>query len=216
MGISWRVVMVLFIVILPSSTRAAQIAGVQFQNSFDLGSQGCSLVGVGTRDILFFNIYAAGLYMQTPAHDAGQVITSDEPKAFVIHFLHKRASVSSLKENWRKAFHRAVPVPSPPLSDRIDQFISIFDRDALRGDEIAFLYEPQIGVRIMVGQEERGVIQGNDFMEALFSVWFGPKPSDRLLKKDILGGRGCLLEFTSSPQDATATGVAQPGDCPSL
>jgi hypothetical protein len=33
----------------------------------------------------------------------------------------------------------------------------------------------------------RGTIPGRDFMEALFSVWFGPKPPSGGLKDGMLG-----------------------------
>lgn len=214
MGKTWKLVFILALMPPFSSAAAAQIDGVFFQDTFDLGGEVCSLVGLGTRGILFFNIYAAGLYMQSPALDADQVIKADEPKAMVIHFLYHRASVESLRENWRRAFDRAVPAPSPPLGDLINQFISLFDREALKGDQIALLYEPEIGVRIITGKEEKGIIPGYDFMEALFSVWFGPEPSDISLKKDVLGGRGCIQETGFDSHDALAAPVNTSPDNP--
>ncbi len=34
---------------------------------------------------------------------------------------------------------------------------------------------------------EKGVIEGKDFADALFSVWLGSDPVDRDLKKALLG-----------------------------
>ena len=65
----------------PSLVEAAEVAGVTVEESIQTQGQSLSLVGAGLRRKLVFNVYVAGLYMQSPSTDANTVITSEQPKA---------------------------------------------------------------------------------------------------------------------------------------
>ncbi len=49
-------------------------------------------------------------------------------------------------------------------------------------------YTPGTGTEVAVKGKLKGTIPGKDFMEALFSIWFGKNPPSGDLKKGMLGG----------------------------
>jgi hypothetical protein len=57
-----------------------------------------------------------------------------------------------------------------------------------KGDEIVLTYVPGKGTVVSAKNAEKGVIEGKDFADALFSVWLGPEPVQADLKTALLGG----------------------------
>jgi hypothetical protein len=56
------------------------------------------------------------------------------------------------------------------------------------GDQILLTYVPGKGTVVSAKGAEKGVIEGKDFADALFSVWLGPNPVQADLKTALLGG----------------------------
>ena len=56
-----------------------------------------------------------------------------------------------------------------------------------KGDEIALTYVPGKGTVVNVKGAEKGVIEGKDFADALFSVWLGTSPVQEDLKRLLKG-----------------------------
>lgn len=72
------------------------------------------------------------------------------------------------------------------IAVEMETFQGYFTRDAEDGDVIIFDYAPGIGLTTTLNGEVSGVIQNPDFAEALWTVWFGKKPANDGLKKDLL------------------------------
>jgi len=73
-----------------------------------------------------------------------------------------------------------------PLQGRVDALDS-FMSDIGKEEAIVFTYAPGRGVSVEVKGQVKGVIPGDDFARALFSIWLGPKPPDPDLKSGLLG-----------------------------
>ena len=56
-----------------------------------------------------------------------------------------------------------------------------------KGDVLSFTYLPGIGTR-MRGPGQEMTIPGNDFADAVLSVWLGPTPIGGALKRQLLAG----------------------------
>ena len=65
-------------------------------------------------------------------------------------------------------------------------FFEYFDRDAEDRDKIIFDYTPGGGLTTSLNDEVKGNIDNLAFVEALWTVWFGEKPANGGLKKDLL------------------------------
>jgi hypothetical protein len=73
----------------------------------------------------------------------------------------------------------------PILRGRLDRLVRALP-DLKKGDVIHFTYLPGVGTLVR-GKGEEMTIMGKDFADALFSVWLGPDPLDRNLKRKLLG-----------------------------
>ena len=73
------------------------------------------------------------------------------------------------------------------LKSKIDTFNGYFNESARKGDTIVITYIPGKGTEVSIKNRVRGVIEGKEFMQALFSIWFGPNPPTKGLKEGMLG-----------------------------
>ena len=55
------------------------------------------------------------------------------------------------------------------------------------GQTMAFTEIPGKGMQIEVNGKVKGVIEGDDFAEGIWAIYFGPKPPNPGLKKGLLG-----------------------------
>ena len=59
--------------------------------------------------------------------------------------------------------------------------------DVKSGEQVTFVYTPDMGVQVDVNGKIKGAIKGNDFAKAFFSIWLGDPPNPEL-KSGMLGG----------------------------
>lgn len=76
-------------------------------------------------------------------------------------------------------------VASVKLQDKIDQFNAMFD-DVKKGDIIVLDFIPDQGTMVTIAKQEKGVIPGKDFNDALLRIWLGEKPVNKGLKEKLL------------------------------
>ncbi len=72
----------------------------------------------------------------------------------------------------------------------METFKAYFTRDAEDGDLIIFDYCPVKGLTTTLNGEVSGVIENFDFVQAMWTVWFGGKPANGGLKKALLAELG--------------------------
>jgi hypothetical protein len=164
------------------------VAGVTLADTASVSGKTLELVGAGVRTKTIFRIkvYVGGLYMENPSKDAGEVIASDQAKRMVMHFVYKEVSKEKLVVSWNEGFDKNSKGSLPALKERIDQFNSYFDSSVKKGEEVVLTYVPGSGTEVVIKGETKGNISGEDFMVALFKIWFGQFPADIGLKESIL------------------------------
>jgi hypothetical protein len=171
----------------PGEAGAATVKGVEFPDAATIGGKECRLNGVGVRTKFVVSVYLGALYLATPSADAAAAMAADEPKRTVMHFLHSKVEAEKIREAWREGFENNAGAALPGLKDRLERFAGWFGEDLLKGEQIVLTYVPGQGTEVAVKGSVRGVIEGADFMQALWSVWLGVKPVDAGLKKGMLG-----------------------------
>lgn len=79
-----------------------------------------------------------------------------------------------------------------PVEDGLMEFNPLY-RDVVRGDCYTLAYSPSAAgrgrVTLQLNGVELGGVEGTQFSEAIFSVWFGEKPFLAEMKKDLLRGQ---------------------------
>ena len=184
------VVAMLALLILAVPATARELEGVTMPDSITVDGNTLVLNGMGVRikKVVFVKVkvYVGGLYLPKPNTDAAAIITADEPKQLVMHFLYKEVSRAKLVDAWTEGFEANAPQAMAALKKRLETFESWWT-DMKKGDTAAMTYLPGTGTRLEINGKEAGVIPGKDFADALFAVWLGPKPPNKELKEGLLG-----------------------------
>ncbi|HEY7114840.1 MAG TPA: chalcone isomerase family protein [Thermoanaerobaculia bacterium] len=169
----------------PSLALASEVAGVRVPETVTAGGKTLKLNGAGLRKKFLFKVYVAGLYVENPSKDAAAVLSATEVKSMRLHILRSLKG-TQITDAIAEGFERNSKDQIPKLQPRLDKLGKMIP-DVKEGDEIALTWVPDKGTDVTVRGTDRGVIEGQDFADALFAVWLGPNPVQDDLKKALLG-----------------------------
>lgn len=163
---------------------ARQCADVTMRNSVTVDGQELVLNGMGVREATVFNVnvYVAGLYLVERSRDANAILNSDTPKRIVMHMVR---TVS--RDDMNDAFRNSLDRMEGDYSSQIRQLRGWLPEEITEGTRITItFFNDRVDFRIRGGRG--GVMQGEDFSRAFLSIWIGPNPPNRGLKRGMLGG----------------------------
>jgi hypothetical protein len=166
---------------------AAERAGVRMPDTMEARGQKLVLNGLGVREATIFNVdvYVAGLYLRQSSSDPSQILKADEPKVLHLVFVHD-VSRDQMVEAWREGFEKNARSHLAALAPRITQ-LGTWMADRKKGGTLTFSYLPGEGVEVRMDGAVKGTLAGDDFAEALFSIWLGREPPNKGLKTGLLG-----------------------------
>jgi hypothetical protein len=163
-----------------------EIAGVSLPDTTVVDGKTLKLNGEGLRTKVVFKVYVAGLYLESPTRDAATVISSDQVKRIHLSILRTLSS-RQVTEAIQEGFEKNSGSHMSALSTRLANLAGMIP-NVEKGDQIVLTYVPGRGTVVAAKGQEKGVIIGKDFADALFSVWLGPSPVQADLKTALLGG----------------------------
>lgn len=173
-----------------TAASARLVAGVNFDEQFNLANQALVLNGVGVRVKLIIKVYAVGLYVPQKGGDPASILEQSGPKSIRIVML-RNVSAEQLTEALMQGINdNVLPAERSGLQSRLDELEAAMRRagEASKGSQIQLDYVPGVGTRVsMSGKPLCRDIAGDDFYRALLRIWLGDKPSDRSLKSNLLG-----------------------------
>jgi hypothetical protein len=164
---------------------AVTVAGVTLPSTVVAEGKTLKLNGAGLRKKMVFKVYVAGLYVETPSKDPVALASADEVRQMRLSILRSLKG-RQVTEAISVGFERNSRPSLPALKARLDRLNSMIP-DVREGDELTLTYAPGKGTVVTVKGEEKGVIEGKDFADALFSVWLGANPVQEDLKKALVG-----------------------------
>ena len=173
--------------VFPGSANGREVKGVEFPETTSIDGTTCKLNGVGLRKKLVISVYLGGLYLQKPTNNTEEIIRSDQIKQIVQHFLYSEVRADQMIEAWNEGFENNSPDKIDSLKEKIDRFNGFFTESIKKGEKMIITYRPGKGTEVNIKGTVVGTIEGKDFMEALFSIWFGPSPPSKDLKKGMMG-----------------------------
>ena len=95
------VVALLFLVSSVSAEDGVEIAGVIFPKQKVVEGKTLTLNGVALRKAMgFVKVYVAGLYLETPASDANDIIGSEQIKQLYTHYLSSMVTAEKLQDGF--------------------------------------------------------------------------------------------------------------------
>ncbi len=99
-----------------------------------------------------------------------------------MHFLYDEVGKDKLIDGWNEGFAGNTKADEmAKLQEKIDQFNAMFD-DA-KNDTVVLDFVPDQGTVVTIADQEKGVIPGKDFNDALLRIWLGDKPVTQGLKE---------------------------------
>jgi hypothetical protein len=178
-------VLLALLIALPAFARERE--GVVAPPTIQVEGKTLHLMGMGLRKKLWFKVYLASLYLETPTEDPAQVIASEQVKRVQMNML-RDLERGKIVEAVTEGFQRNSGPEMPRLQERLDRFLRAVP-DLRGGQTIVITYFPGKGTLIRAGGGEEVSLPGKDFADALFSVWLGKQPVDGELKQEMLVNR---------------------------
>jgi Chalcone isomerase-like len=175
-----------FCATVAAAALAGEVAGVRIPDMATVEGKTLKLNGMGLRKKVVFKVYVAGLYLEQPSKDPRAIVSSDQIKSIRLSIL-RSLQAGKITEAITEGFEKNSKADMPALKARLERFNAMFP-DVKEGDEIVMTYVPGKGTIVTAKGVEKGVIEGKDFADALFSVWLGPNPVQEDLKKALLAG----------------------------
>lgn len=165
---------------------AKEVAGVQFPETLSAEGKELKLNGAGVRTKFIFQVYAAGLYVESTSQESSALVQSDQVKRVrmkMLRDLDKKSVTDAITEGFKKNAGDRMAA----LQERLNAFNAVIP-DLKKGDELVLTYVPGKGTSIEESRSGKShSVEGKDFSEALFSVWLGREPVDGGLKNGLLG-----------------------------
>lgn len=170
---------------LPVAAGAASLQGVTLPDQITVDGHTLVLNGIGLRTKFFFKVYVGGLYLPHVEHSAARILTTDEPRRVVMHFV-RSVSQGQICGAWKDGLADNTPNASAEVKKKFDTLCSLM-ADVEDGQTITLTYLPGTGSEIDVAGKQTGTIAGADFATALFACFIGPQPPGETFKKALLG-----------------------------
>ena len=163
---------------------AAEVEGTKFHTEYVAGGKNLRLTGAGLFRYWGFKAYTGALYLEQGA--PVESVLSDTAKRIELEYFRAikgrdfgPATDKSIAKNVdAQTYERLRP--------QIAYHNSLYE-DVQPGDRYSLTYIPGRGTELALNGETKGVIEGAEFAQAVFSIWLGPRPINNSFKKQILG-----------------------------
>ena len=176
--------------LLATTAQAKERDGVTLEDRVTVDGKPLVLngrLGLRVRKILLVSVkvYVIGLYLETLSTDGRAILAADRIKRVDL-VVRRDLSGADVAGAIAEAMNDANPTRKDSLAPRIASFQKLFPNVAT-GERISLTYVPGKGTAVAIQGSDKGTISGDDFAEALFSVWLGTRPIQEDVKNDLLG-----------------------------
>ena len=166
---------------------AATLAGVTLPDQAEVGGKSLVLNGMGLRKKFVIKVYVGGLYLPQKQRDARNVLSIDQPRQMVMHFLYD-VSKEQMCDAWNEGLEANVPGASAEVEGAFTTLCGWME-DLPKGNRLVLTYVPAEGTRVEVNGKTKGTLPGKAFADAVLATWIGPEPGPgEDFKKAMLGG----------------------------
>ncbi|WP_416395039.1 chalcone isomerase family protein [Allohahella sp. A8] len=146
------------------------------------------LNGFATRKFLFMvDVYVGSLYVERKSRDPRALMSANEHRVMQFDMLRDVRG-----RRIANAFYEGMQLNVSPekineLEPQIGQLLTMFDQKLETGDTAIVEYVPDLGTRVVLAGEVKGVIPGKELFDAILSIWIGDYPVSETFKEGILG-----------------------------
>jgi len=188
------------VALLCATANAAEIEGVRIDEKIAApGGQQLVLNGAGVRTKLaFMKLYVGALYLAAKKVDAEEIIKDVGAKRIAMHVLADELTAKELTASLNNAIAaNHIPAELALIEGRLRDLNRMMNAVGVlkKGATVVLDYVPSSGTRISINGEEKLVIKGDDFFQAMLRIWIGKKPVDGGLRRAMLGDSGGFRLF---------------------
>jgi len=158
----------------------AQIEGVTFPEQIRAGAQTLQLHGCGAREALFFDLYAAALYLPRAGLGQDEILAASTPKAVQLKILYGDLP-DNIPQSWSEPLDRMV-------REELEQTVREIYANFESGDEVRIVYAPEMGARLIVNGAVRREMPDDDVFRPLLRLWIGEEAVSKNLRRLLLSG----------------------------
>lgn len=173
---------------LPAAN-AAQLDGVTFPDTVELGGRRLVLNGLALRtySLLRIHVYVGALYLEHRSSDPEAILNSPENKMLVFRF-SRTIDADAARKSWREAFNDNCPAPCAFLPEPINRFIESVP-GVREGDVSTMRFTPQ-ALDIAMNGRSLGQITDRNFARLVLATFIGQHPTVPAVKRELLGAAG--------------------------
>ena len=187
--IAWKLLVIAIAALMfpGNDALAAEISGVKLPDQVTLEGKTLKLNGTGLRlakILITFNVYAAGLYVENPGHDAEAIMNADQPKSIEMVFM-RDVTAKQMADAFTEGFDKNCVAECGRLKPDIAK-LQGFLKDMKKGDTMAYHFLTD-GVEVVSRGQKSGKIGDKAFSHQLLRVWLGKNPPNQELKDGFLG-----------------------------
>jgi hypothetical protein len=161
------------------------VEGVHFAESLQIQDVQLVMRGAGLlRYMIFIRAYVGALYLPPETRNADVLETV--PRRLEISYFHAIQAEALARATREKIADNVSPEALTALEPRLDEFNSLY-RNIEPGDRYGLTYIPGRGTELDLNGQILGLVEGDDFGRAVFSIWLGRDPIDSDFKSALLG-----------------------------
>lgn len=164
-----------------------KISGVEIEESLTIGDSTYSLSGAGIRKKAILRLYVGSLYTDQSISNESAVLQGPSNSVINLDIISRLITSELMAETVQEGFENALGGDTGAMQPKIDDFISVFREEIIKGDVFTFLSLVGDGVVAYKNGRVLTEIKDDDFRRVLFSIWLGNDPADARLKKAMLG-----------------------------
>ena len=168
-----------------SSVYGAVIEGVNFDNSVIINEKKATLRGTALlRYMIFIKAYVTAFYLHE--NFSKKDALGNVERRIVIHYFHAISADDFAEATTEMIEKNVSPDRFSVLQPQIRQ-LNDFYKDVEPGDEYTATYIPGIGTEMALNGKALGVVPGEEYSAAFFSIWIGKNPVDKGFRNQLLG-----------------------------
>lgn len=175
--------LVLLVTGLGMGNAQTRVGDASLPNEVSVDGSKMKLNGAGMREKFWIDLYAGGLYLGEKSNNAASVIKSEKAMMIKLHIVSGLVTQGKMIDAVTEGFENSTT--GFATQQQIDKFIGFFNEEIVK-DNVFDIYAKDGVVKAFKGGKLLGVVEGQDFKEALFGIWLSDKPADKKLKKAML------------------------------
>ena len=179
-------ILLILVFVAPSpNASSTEISGVFFEDHVFVGNTLLSKRGAGLfRYLGIIKAYVGALYVE----DGKQIqeLLNNSAKRLEIEYFHNIKGDDFGPATNKLLARNVDPEILAGLQDRIDKHNALYE-DVQPGDRYSLTFIPGKGTELALNGEPKGIIEGDDFASAIYSIWLGKNPISHSFKNQLMG-----------------------------